>query len=119
MHMRRLSFTSRAGRLARIFAGGAVAAALIVALGAAAPAAGLRARSAAVTDFKFGLNGVSVLSASDAWAVGESSTVLHWNGTSWAKVTIPVTGVDLSAVDALSPSDVWAAGLAAGKSFAL
>src|SRR5215468_8396800 len=114
MHMRRLSFTSRAGRLARIFAGGAVAAALIVALGAAAPAAGLRARSAAVTDFKFGLRGVSVLSSSDAWAVGESSAVLHWNGTSWAKVPIPglPAGVTLSAVDALSRSDVWAAGLA-------
>jgi len=107
------------GGRARVFAGGAMGAAMIVTLGAAVPAAGLRARSAAVTDFKFGLNGVSVLSASDAWAVGESSTVLHWNGTSWAKVTIPVTGVDLSAVDALSPSDVWAAGLAAGKAFAL
>jgi hypothetical protein len=51
--------------------------------------------------------------------VGEGSAVLHWNGTSWAKVMIPVTGVDLSAVDALTPSDVWAAGLAAGKAFAL
>jgi hypothetical protein len=108
----------RGGRT-RVFASGAVGAAMIVALGAAAPAAGLQARSAAVTDFKFGLNGVSVLSSSDAWAVGESSTVLHWNGTSWARVTIPgVTGADLSAVDALSPSNVWAVGLAAGEVFA-
>ena len=107
------------GGRTRVFTSGAVVAAMVVALGAAAPAAGLRARSAAVTDFKFGLNGVSVLSSSDAWAGGESSTVLHWNGISWARVTIPgVAGADLSAVDALSPSDVWAVGLAAGKSFA-
>jgi hypothetical protein len=106
--------------MARIFTSGALAAAMIIALGAAAPAPGLRARSAAVTDFKFGLNGVSVLSSSDAWAVGESPTVLHWNGTSWAKVTIPgLPAGSLSAVDALSPTDVWAAGLAPGKVFAV
>ena len=94
---------------------------MIVALGAPAPAAGLRASSAAITDFKFGLNAVSVLSSSDAWAVGESPTVLHWNGTSWAKITIPglSAGVSVSAVDALSPSDVWAAGLAPEKVFAV
>jgi len=44
--------------------------------------------------------------------VGDSTTVLHWNGTSWAPVTI--TGlaafVSLQAVDALSSSDVWATG---------
>jgi hypothetical protein len=85
---------------------------MIVALGAAAPAAGLRARSAVVTDFKFGLSGVSVVSSSDAWAVGDGSAVLHWNGTSWAKVTIPdmPIGTFLHAVDAVSRSDVWAAG---------
>jgi hypothetical protein len=67
-----------------------------------------------VTNLKFALNAVSVLSSSDAWAVGDSATVLHWNGTSWAPVTIPglPAAVSLSAVDALSRSNVWAAGIA-------
>jgi hypothetical protein len=102
----------RGGR-ARILGSGAISAAIILTVGAsAAPAAGPHVRSGAVTDFKFELNAVSVLSASDAWAVGNSATVLHWNGTSWAPVTIPglPAAVGLHAVDALSSSDVWAAG---------
>jgi hypothetical protein len=93
----------------RILASGAIGAALIVTLGAAAAP---RARAGAVTDDHFALNGVSVLSSSDAWAVGNGSTVLHWNGTRWAPVTIPnlTAYVQLNAVDAVSPSDVWAAG---------
>jgi hypothetical protein len=104
---------SVAGRLARIAAGAAVGTALIVTLGAAAaPAAGPHAQAGAVTNFTFGLNAVSVLSSSDAWAVGDSATVLRWDGTSWAPVTIPGLPADvfLYAVDALSSSDVWAAG---------
>src|SRR5262249_56203577 len=96
-----------------VLASGAIGGGVIVTLGAAAaPAAGAQARAGTVTNFKFALNAVSVLSSSDAWAVGDSSTVLHWNGTSWAPVTIPglPAAVSLSAVDALSPSDVWAAG---------
>jgi hypothetical protein len=53
--------------------------------------------------------------------VGDSATVLHWNGTSWAPVTIPglPAAVSLSAVDALSATDVWAVGFAsAGTPFA-
>src|SRR5262245_39691341 len=102
-----------AGGPVRVLASAAIGAALIVTLGAAAaPAAGAQGRAGPVTNFKFPLNAVSVLSSSDAWAVGDSSTVLHWNGTSWAPVTIPglPAAVSLSAVDALSPSDVWAAG---------
>jgi hypothetical protein len=81
---------------------------------AAASAAGPQARAGTVTNLKFALNAVSVLSSSDAWAVGDSATVLHWNGTSWAPVTIPSlpAAVSLSAVDALSPSNIWAAGIA-------
>src|SRR5258708_17181373 len=102
----------RGGR-GRFLASGAISAALIVTLGAAAaPAAGPQAQAGAVTDLKFGLNAVSVLSSSDAWAVGDSAKVLHWNGTSWAPLTIPGLPADvfLYAVDALSSSDVWAAG---------
>jgi hypothetical protein len=101
------------GARGRFLASGAISAALIVTLGAAAaPAADPHARSGAVTDLKFGLNAVSVLSSSDAWAVGDGATVLHWNGTSWVPVKIPglPAAVYLHAVDALSSSDVWAAG---------
>jgi hypothetical protein len=111
--MRRPAFTSKAGRVAPIFASGALAAAMIVALGAAAaPGAGRGARSGGVTDYKFGLNAVSVLSSSDGWAVGDGATVLHWNGTRWAPVIIPGLSAasSLYTVDALSSSDVWAAG---------
>ncbi len=106
------------GGQARVLASGAISAALIVTLGAAAaPAAGPDAQAGAVTDLKFGLNAVSVLSSSDAWAVGDRATVLHWNGTSWAPITIPGLPVNafLYAVDALSSSDVWAAGESAAQ----
>jgi hypothetical protein len=101
------------GRPVRVLASAAIGVALIVTLGAAAaPAAGGQARAGAVTNDKFVLNAVSVLSSSDAWAVGDSATVLHWNGTSWAPVTVPglPAAVALHAVDVLSSSDVWAAG---------
>ncbi len=105
--------SSVAGRLARILASAAAVAALTVTLGAAAaPAAGPQARSGATTDLKFTLNAVSALSASDAWAVGNSARVLHWNGTTWTQATIPglPAVVSLGAVQALSPADVWAVG---------
>ena len=104
-----------AGRPVRVFTSAAIGAALVVTLAAAtAPAAGARPRAGTVTNLKFPLNAVSVLSSSDAWAVGDSATVLHWNGTGWAPVAIPglPAGVSLSAVDALSSSDAWAAGFA-------
>jgi len=106
-----------AGRPVRVLASAAIGAALIVTLGAAAaPAAGAQARAGTLTNDKFAFNAVSVLSSSDAWAVGDSATVLHWNGTSWAPVTIPglPAAVSLSAVDALSRSNVWAAGGSSG-----
>jgi hypothetical protein len=55
---------------------------------------------------------VSTLSTTDAWAVENSSTVLHWNGAAWAQTKLPEygTGSYLEAVDALSPTDAWAAG---------
>ncbi len=63
------------------------------------------------------LNGVSALSASDAWAVGSTGTktlILHWNGASWTRVPSPSpaggVGSNLSAVSAPSASDAWAAG---------
>lgn len=34
--------------------------------------------------FNFDLNGVFVVSASEAWAVGNSGNILRWNGSTWA-----------------------------------
>jgi hypothetical protein len=105
--------SSAAGRMARILASAALGAALTLTLGAAAARpAGPPARSAATTDLRFALNAVSALSATDAWAVGDSARVLHWNGTRWTQATIPGLPaiVSLGAVQALSATDVWAVG---------
>jgi hypothetical protein len=66
------------------------------------------------------LNGVAVLSPSDAWAVGDAPSgssaplTMHWNGHSWAPVPsapVPHEGTaELLGVAASSPSDVWAVG---------
>jgi hypothetical protein len=62
------------------------------------------------------LFGVAATSVSNAWAVGFSSTgalLLHWNGSSWAKVSAPA-GSSLSAVAATSASNAWAVGSSSG-----
>jgi len=66
------------------------------------------------------LAAVSVVSASDAWAVGSYQTaaggtktlVLHWDGTSWQLVPSPAPGLrsGLAGVSAVSGSDAWAVG---------
>jgi hypothetical protein len=66
------------------------------------------------------LNGVDVVSATSAWAVGEvsdsSSTqktlILRWNGMNWSQVTSPApgTGSVLGAVTATSAGNAWAVG---------
>jgi hypothetical protein len=61
------------------------------------------------------LNAVTALSASDAWAVGESSDgaatlAEHWNGHSWRVVPTPAAPGDLRGVAAIAPDDVWAVG---------
>jgi hypothetical protein len=64
------------------------------------------------------LHGVSVISESDAWAVGSSSeypqrpVLLHWNGTAWRFATNPQMRQDsqLNAVASVSHDDVWAVG---------
>ncbi|HUS14843.1 MAG TPA: S-layer homology domain-containing protein, partial [Chloroflexia bacterium] len=49
------------------------------------------------------LHGVQAVSATDAWAVGD--TILHWNGTTWTEV--PHLPFDLHAVDGTGPADLW------------
>jgi hypothetical protein len=66
------------------------------------------------------LAAVSMVSASDAWAVGFYQTaagdtktlVLHWDGTSWQLVASPAPGLrsGLAGVSAVSGSDAWAVG---------
>ena len=62
------------------------------------------------------LTGVSVRTASDAWAVGyyddgsvKRPLALHWNGTSWHASKIPGAGL-LRKVRVISHSNVWADG---------
>jgi hypothetical protein len=65
--------------------------------------------------------GVSAVSKTDAWAVGDYSddasgsyetVLLHWDGASWSRVTSPSLGTDafLLGVSARSASDAWAIG---------
>jgi hypothetical protein len=70
------------------------------------------------------LFGVAATSARNAWAVGcagncyqgfghaPQTLILHWNGTSWKRVTSPSPGpgTSLSAVAAASASSAWAVG---------
>jgi hypothetical protein len=69
------------------------------------------------------LNGVAVISAKDAWAVGDSDStgplsttsqtlIEHWNGKVWKVVKSPSRpdGAFLEGVSAWSANDVWAVG---------
>lgn len=61
------------------------------------------------------LRGALALAADDAWAVGDSGLILHWNGAFWAPVPlpqdVPVSGrFALSRVWAARPDDVWVVG---------
>jgi hypothetical protein len=65
------------------------------------------------------LTAITVVSASDLWAVGYSTDgnfqsqplTLHWNGSAWSIVPSATSGNDmLFAVDAVASNDVWAIG---------
>ncbi len=68
------------------------------------------------------LYGVTAISSSDAWAVGdyndsaggvEQTLTLHWNGSAWSVVTSPNVGREdnyLYGATAVSGSDMWAVG---------
>lgn len=53
--------------------------------------------------------GVDMVSASEGWAVGDSGTILHRNGTIWQSVPSPTTH-DLLSVDMVSAEEGWAVG---------
>jgi len=48
------------------------------------------------------LYGVSCVTSSDCWAVGENGTILHWDGTSWVDFASP-TGQLLRSVSIIGP----------------
>lgn len=66
------------------------------------------------------LNGVSALTDTDVWAVGEflpnyrrsKAIAYHWGGADWTQMTVSRRGqfAQLNDVVALSPTDVWAVG---------
>ena len=66
------------------------------------------------------LTGVSLVSATDAWAVGHSysgtvrTRILRWNGTAWRAVPSPNAGTGnnylLGGVAAVTAKDAWAVG---------
>jgi hypothetical protein len=69
---------------------------------------------------------ITALSATDAWAVGQSRTgsssvpmALHFDGTSWTPTTVPPPSDGsepyFTAVSGVSGSDVWASGLTTGN----
>jgi hypothetical protein len=75
------------------------------------------------------LNGISAVSATNVWAVGgytpsqhaeEKTLILHWNGSTWRRVTSPNVGSrrfnDLQAVKVISADNVWAVGSYVTKS---
>lgn len=54
------------------------------------------------------------IAQNDVWAVGDSSTALHWDGLSWTlKADGLPAGIRLNGVWASGPNDVWAAGSSA------
>jgi YD repeat-containing protein len=55
------------------------------------------------------LNDVWAASSSDAWAVGDAGTVLHYDGTSWVQVDLGIT-TRLRSVWGISPSDIMIVG---------
>ena len=66
------------------------------------------------------LRGVTVLSGTDAWAVGNyfsgsgwRTLIIHWDGTAWSVSPSPNAGASnnfLQAVSAVSADDIWAVG---------
>jgi photosystem II stability/assembly factor-like uncharacterized protein len=52
---------------------------------------------------------VSIVSPSDAWAVGRNGAIMRWDGDSWAAATSPTTGW-LHSVNMTSSTDGWVVG---------
>jgi hypothetical protein len=76
------------------------------------------------------LNDVTAISATNAWAVGNSfnnvhdtsatnadhAVIEHWNGTAWSIVASPAAGTLLNGISAAGPADIWAIGIGVDSS---
>ncbi len=60
-----------------------------------------------ILDERIGLSAVWGSGPNDVWVVGAAGTVLHWDGSAWATVSVGTTQ-SLSAVWGSGPNDVWA-----------
>lgn len=58
------------------------------------------------------LDAVTVLSPTDAWAIG-ASILIHWNGNSWESMSLPV-GASSAAIEAVAADDLWIAHMTGG-----
>jgi hypothetical protein len=73
-----------------------------------------------------GLSGVTAISATNAWAVGNGfnnvhdtsasvankAVIEHWNGTAWSIVASPAGLISVDRISAASATDIWASGQA-------
>ena len=55
------------------------------------------------------LHAISMVTATDGWAVGDEGVIVHWDGTRWQPAASPTTKA-LYAVDMVSADDGWAVG---------
>jgi len=52
---------------------------------------------------------VDMVSSADGWAVGDSGTIIRWDGTTWKSIASP-TSKHLFSVNMINSNDGWAAG---------
>ncbi len=75
------------------------------------------------------LNAITVVSATDVWAVGYYASgtnmtptlILHWDGSAWSVVPSPSVAASfnyLASVDGVAANDVWTVGYAVQNSIA-
>lgn len=64
----------------------------------------------------FTLNGVSMTSYVDGWAVGASTTFLHWNGSTWSSVASGLSNVTYNDVYCISKNNCHVVGNMVGGS---
>ena len=66
------------------------------------------------------LTAVAATADGEAWALGPSGTILHWDGWKWtsAESAAQNGGAVLRGLAALAPDDVWAVGNCQGAPFA-
>ncbi|MFN8475490.1 MAG: two-component regulator propeller domain-containing protein [Anaerolineae bacterium] len=56
------------------------------------------------------LRAIDCVDASNCWAVGDSGTILRWNGRAWSKETVPFGTPNLRSIVMVSRTDGWAVG---------